>query len=172
MANKIKPRLRYFARFTEDFGYLRAYVRNGKFRKYILTPIVVSRDQVAKLDTAGSMAKMETVDDVRIDARLREYTQIVWQTVTPLIESGAFDAMTGEQLTSAIFRAKKEYDRESTRRNLTKLGYDVDTLKEGWEKPGLHRADGTPINPYTKEAKEMLNLFREISEKGEDNGKR
>lgn len=41
---------------------------------------------------------------------MREYTTYIWQTVNPLLESGEFDAMPSEHLTTAILNTKKAED--------------------------------------------------------------
>lgn len=107
MARKKKPTLRYFARFKEDFGYLRAVIRNGSTRKYVLTPLVITADQLARLDTSGHINQPQGDTDYLLEGRLREYTTYIWQTVNPLLESGEFDAMPSEHLTTAILNTKK-----------------------------------------------------------------
>lgn len=109
MAKEKKPTLRYFARFKEDFGYLRAVIRYGSTRKYVLTPMVVTKAQLDRLDTAGHIRR-ETDEDVMLEGRLREFTSYVWQVVTPLIEAGEFDAVPSWQLTNRIFATKKAED--------------------------------------------------------------
>ena len=116
MPQKAMPSLRYFARFKEDFGYLRAVIRNGYTRKYILTPLVINRDQLSRLNTLGYIDPVQGVEDMRLGGRLREYTAYVWQVVTPLIESGEFDAVPSRQLTNRIFATKKAEDEARSQR--------------------------------------------------------
>ena len=113
MARKKKPTLRYFARFQEDFGYLRAVIRNGYTRKYVLTPLVITADQKARLDSAGHINQPQGYADWLLESRLTEYTNYIWQTINPLLASGEFDAMPSTLLTTAILKTKKA---EETRR--------------------------------------------------------
>ena len=106
MPQKAMPSLRYFAQFKGNFGHLRATARNREIRKSILTPLVINRDQLSRLSTLGYIDPVQGVEDMRLDGRLREYTAYVWQVVTPLIESGEFDAVPSRQLTNRIFATK------------------------------------------------------------------
>lgn len=107
MARKKKPTLRYFARFKEDFGYLRAVIRNGSTRKYVLTPLVITVEQLTRLDSAGHINQPQSNADHILEGRLREYTNYIWQTVNPLLASEEFDAMPSTLLTTAILNTKK-----------------------------------------------------------------
>lgn len=107
MATKKKPTLRYFARFKEDFGYLRAVIRYRNVRKYVLTPLVITAEQLTRLDSAGYINQPQSKADLILDGRLREYTNYIWQTVNPLLASGEFDATPSEYLTTAILNTKK-----------------------------------------------------------------
>lgn len=107
MARKKKPTLRYFARFKEDFGYIRAVIRNGYTRKYVLTPLVITAEQLTRLDSAGHINQPQSDADHILEGRLREYTIYIWKTVNPLLESGEFDAMPSTLLTTAILNTKK-----------------------------------------------------------------
>ena len=110
MSKEKKPTLRYFARFKEDFGYLRAVVRYGTTRKYVLTPMVVTKAQLTRLDSAGYINQPQSKADLILDGRLREYTNYIWQTVNPLLASGEFDAVPSRQLTNRILATKKAED--------------------------------------------------------------
>lgn len=107
MARKKKPTLRYFARFKEDFGYIRAVIRNGYTRKYVLTPLVITAEQLTRLDSAGHINQPQSDADHILEGRLREYTIYIWKTVNPLLESGEFDAVPSTLLTTAILNTKK-----------------------------------------------------------------
>lgn len=99
--------MRYFARFKEDFGYIRAVIRNGYTRKYVLTPLVITAEQLTRLDSAGHINQPQSDADHILEGRLREYTIYIWKTVNPLLESGEFDAMPSTLLTTAILNTKK-----------------------------------------------------------------
>lgn len=99
--------MRYFARFKGDFGYLRAVIRYGSTRKTITTPLVITAEQLTQLDSAGHISQPLTDADHRLDGKLRQYSNYIWQTVNPLLESGEFDAIPSEQLTTAISDTKK-----------------------------------------------------------------
>lgn len=107
MARKKKPTLRYFARFKEDFGYLRAVIRNGYTRKYVLTPLVITAEQLTRLDSTGHINQRQSNADYILEGGLKEYTNYIWQTVNPLLASGEFDTIPSEQLTTAILNTKK-----------------------------------------------------------------
>lgn len=127
MARKKKPTLRYFARFKEDFGYLRAVIRNGSTRKYVLTPLVITAEQLTRLDSAGHINQPQSNADLILEGRLREYTNYIWQTVNPLLASGEFDAMPSEHLTTAILNTKKA---EEARRERELAEYSEARFKE------------------------------------------
>lgn len=113
MAKEKKPTLRYFARFKEDFGYLRAVIRYGETRKYVLTPLVITAEQRTRLDSAGHINQPKSNADLILEGRLIRYTAYIWQTVTPLLASGEFDAMPSEYLTTAILNTKKAEEAKS-----------------------------------------------------------
>lgn len=99
--------MRYFARFKGAFGYLRAVVRYGSIRKTITTPLVITAEQLTRLDSAGHINQPQTDADLRLDGRLRQYTNYIWQTVNSLLESGDFGTMPSKLLTIAITDTKK-----------------------------------------------------------------
>lgn len=101
--------MRYFTRFESAFGYLRAVVRSGGVRKYILTPIVVTKEQLTRFDRSGHI-QIQTQEDAMLETRLRDFTQCVWEVVNPLIASGEFATMRAELLTTAILNHKREVD--------------------------------------------------------------
>lgn len=98
----LKPTLRYFARFKEDRGYLRAVIRYGQKRKYITTPIPITKAQLERLDTAGSI-RIETNEDAILRGRLRDFTSYVWKVVTPLIDTGEFDNALSWEISHSIY---------------------------------------------------------------------
>lgn len=109
------PSLRYFTRFKGVFGYLHAFVRYDKTRRYILTPIVVTKEQLARLDTAGHIRPVTSMADAKVEQQLQEFTAVVWQVFTPLLASGEFENMRGEEITALVVR-------ELSRRNAGKEG--------------------------------------------------
>lgn len=127
MATKKKPTLRYFARFKEDFGYLRAVIRYGNVRKYVLTPLVITAEQLTRLDSAGYINQPQSNADLILDGRLREYTNYIWKTVNPLLASGEFDVTPSEYLTTAILNTKKA---EEARRERELAEYSEARFKE------------------------------------------
>ena len=96
------PSLRYFARFKGIFGYLRATARNGEIRKSILTPLVISREQLKRLNTLGYIDPVQGVEDMRLDGRLREYTATAWEVFNELLAAGTFAATPSEYISTAI----------------------------------------------------------------------
>lgn len=118
LARKPKPKnpsLRYFARFKADFGHLHAVVRYDKIRRGLLTPIVVTKEQLARLDTAGHVRPVTSMADAKVEQQLQEFTAVVWQVFTPLLASGKFENMRGEEITALVVR-------ELNRRNAGKEG--------------------------------------------------
>lgn len=107
MAAKKKPTLRYFAKFRGNFGYLRATARNGEIRKSILTPLVITRDQLSRLKTLGYIDPVQGVEDMRLDGRLREYTATAWEVFNELLAAGTFATTPSESISTAIFNRIK-----------------------------------------------------------------
>lgn len=103
------PSLRYFARFKGHFGYLRATARSGEIRKYILTPLVINRDQLSRLNTLGYIDPVQGVEDMRLDGRLREYTATAWEVFNELLATGTFATTPAENISTAIFERHKEH---------------------------------------------------------------
>ena len=97
------PSLRYFARFKGNFGYLRATARNGEIRKSILTPLVISREQLKRLNTLGYIDPVQGVEDMRLDGRLRRYTATAWEVFNELLAAGTFATTPSESISTAIF---------------------------------------------------------------------
>lgn len=95
--------MRYFARFKEDFGYLRATARNGEIRKSIVTPLVINRDQLSRLNTLGYIDPVQGEEDMRLDGRLREYTATAWEVFNELLAAGTFATTPAESISTAIF---------------------------------------------------------------------
>ena len=122
MSKEKKPTLRYFARFKENFGYLHAVIRYGTTRKYVLTPLVITAEQLTRLDSAGYINQPQSKADLILDGRLREFTAYVWQVVTPLIEAGEFDAVPSGQLTNRILATKKAEDEARSQRTEARAG--------------------------------------------------
>ena len=157
MARKKKPTLRYFARFKEDFGYLRAVIRNGYTRKYVLTPLVITAEQLTRLDSAGHINQPQSNADHILEGRLKEYTTYIWQTVNPLLASGEFDAMPTEHLTTAILNTKKA---EEARREKELEEYSEARFKEKAEFAKKHGVTLNRVSPN-----EFARLQEELKKK-------
>lgn len=110
MAKLKRPTLRYYARFKEDYGYLRAVIRYKERRKYITTPLIIAKGQLDRLDTSGHIIMMNR-EDIVLENHLKEFTAYIWETVTPLIDSGRFADITSAELSAAIldmFKKKRK----------------------------------------------------------------
>lgn len=173
MVKEKKPTLRYFARFKEDFGYLRAVIRYDGARKYILTPMVVTKAQLQRLESAGHI-RIESGEDVMLETRLREYTTYIWKTVNPLIASGGFAAMPSERLTTAILNTKKgEEEKRQQRVNAVADAEFQRKAKEAAERGHeLHRLTVKEFESMVKELKATLTPeeYKALWEKGGDDG--
>lgn len=157
MARKKKPTLRYFARFKEDFGYLRAVIRYESTRKYVLTPLVITAEQLTRLDSAGHINQPQSNADHILEGRLREYTNCIWQTVNPLLASGEFDAMPSTLLTTAILNTKKA---EEARRERELAEYSEARFKEEAE---FAKQYGVTLNRVSPN--ELARLQEELKKK-------
>lgn len=173
MAKEKKPTLRYFARFKEDFGYLRAVIRYGETRKYILTPMVITKAQLARLDSAGHI-RIESQEDGMLETRLREYTGYIWQTVNPLIASGGFAAMPSELLTTAIINTKKdEEEKRQERVNAMAAATFQRKAEEAKQRDHeLHSLTADEFKRLVKELKATLSPeeYKALWEKGGNDG--
>lgn len=158
------PSLRYFARFKGNFGYLRATARNGEIRKSILTPLVITREQLSRLNTLGHIAPVQGIEDMKLDGRLREYTATAWEVFNAMLAAGTFATTPAEHISTAILERHKEKQRERYKRLLATSGYDVDKMPPEAFEPGLHNDDGTRAS-----AKDESEL--NFSEEGERDGK-
>lgn len=118
MAKK-KPTLHYYARFKEEFGYLHAVIRSGTTRKCITTPLVITAEQLPRLDTSGYISN-PTEGDLLLDGRLHRFTPIVWSVVNPLIANGEFANIPSQTLTAKILEARE--------RDLRDLEQEADLL--------------------------------------------
>lgn len=149
--------MRYFARFKEDFGYLRAVIRYESTRKYVLTPLVITAEQLTRLDSAGHINKPQSNADHILEGRLREYTNYIWQTVNPLLASGEFDAMPSTLLTTAILNTKKA---EEARRERELAEYSEARFKEETE---FAKQYGVTLNRVSPN--ELARLQEELKKK-------
>lgn len=121
---KTQPRLRYYTRFRESVGRLRVVIWYKGVRKYISTPIIIARDQLAKLDSIGKL-DLRTFDDCIVQKRIDQYTRSVWRVVTPLIDNGTFADTPSLKIGTAIIadinqayekanqRAKERFQRDA-----------------------------------------------------------
>lgn len=116
MAKIKRPTLRYYARFKEDYGYLRAVIRYKERRKYITTPLIIAKGQLDRLDTSGHIIMMNR-EDIVLENHLKEFTAYIWETVTPLIDSGRFADITSAELSAAILDTFKKKEEERRMRN-------------------------------------------------------
>lgn len=116
MPQKAKPSLRYFARFKGNFGYLRATARNREIRKTILTPLVINRDQLSRLNTLGYIDPVQGVEDMRLDGRLREYTATAWEVLNAMLAAGTFATTPAESISTAILNRHEEKQKELYKR--------------------------------------------------------
>lgn len=97
--------LRYYARFIGDYGRLRAVIRRNGIRKFITTPVLISRQQFENLCSSGEVVTLITSEDFSLQERLNEVTALIREVVTPLIESGSFDSTRSALITRALFMA-------------------------------------------------------------------
>lgn len=169
MPQKQMPSLRYFARFRGNFGYLRATARNGEIRKSILTPLVINRDQLSRLNTIGRIDPVQSVEDMRLATRLREYTATAWEVLNALIADGAFATTPAESISTAILDRHKSKEEERVKRSLAANGYDVDNMPSEAFAPGWHNADGSRMS--AKDEREIKTILADLSKKGGNNGK-
>jgi hypothetical protein len=170
MPQKAMPSLRYFARFKGNFGYLRATARNGEIRKSILTPLVITREQLKRLNTRGYIDPVQGVEDMRLDGRLREYTATAWEVFNALIAAGTFAPTPAEHISTAILNRHKGKQKERCKRMLAKSGYDVDNMPSGSFSPGGHNPDGSRMS--AKDERELKALLAaSFPEEGERDGK-
>lgn len=101
---KPQPRLRYYTRFRESVGRLRIVIWYKGVRKFLSTPIIIDRDQLAKLDSIGKI-NCTTIEDCELDSRIDHYTKSVWRVVTPLIEQGKFAETPSQTISNMVDRA-------------------------------------------------------------------
>lgn len=164
------PSLRYFARFKGNFGYLRATARNGEIRKSILTPLVITREQLTRLNTLGHIDPVQGVEDMRLGNRLREYTATAWEVFKAMLAAGTFATTPAEHISTAILNQHKEKQKQRYKRMLAASGYDVDKMPPEAFEPGFHNPDGSPMG--AKDERELKALLAAMSEKkGGNNGK-
>lgn len=166
MAKEKKPTLRYFARFKGNFGYLRATARNGEIRKYILTPLVINRDQLSRLNTLGYIDPVQGVEDMRLGGRLWEYTATAWEVLNELLAAGTFATTPAESISTAILNRHKEKQKERDKRMLAKSGYDVAKMPPEAFEPGFHNPDGSRMS--AKDEREIKAMLAAISKEGGD----
>lgn len=160
------PSLRYFARFKGNFGYLRATARNGEIRKSILTPLVITREQLSRLNTLGRIDPVQSVEDMRLDGRLREYNATAWEVFNALIAAGTFATTPAEYISTAILNRHKSKEEERVKRRFAAEGYDVDKMPAEAFAPGWHNPDGSRMS--AKDEREIKAILAAISEEGSD----
>ena len=165
--NKIA--LRYFARFSGDFGNLRAVVRyNGKV-KYVTTPLVIYRNQLPRLKSFGRIVHTDDLD-AKLDGQLLRFSDYILQTAKPLIDSGKFAALSGKELGRMVMATKEKVESNHRHRSLEMAEREFgrraeDALYRGRVLQGI---DIALFNDLIKQLKEQLTPeeYREIWEKG------
>lgn len=139
--NKV-PTLRYFARFRGDYGRVRAVIRKGLTRKTIVSALVIDKEQLQRLESAGGIYPIMNDADFLLHSRLQDFTALVWRVVKPLMDSGDFDRMPGTAIRAAIER-EYEATMKASYRRMWSIRHDTSTLKPGWDEPGWHNDDGS-----------------------------
>lgn len=141
MRQNKRPSLRYFAKFRGNFGYLRATARNGEIRKSIVTPLVIDREQLSRLNTLGRIDPVQSVEDIRLNVRLRKYTVTAWEVINSLIAAGTFAATPSEYISTAILKRQKS--KEDYRiKALIKKKFQNEEINNNHPFPDCPDADG------------------------------
>lgn len=155
MTYKIRPTLRYFARFTGEYGRLRAVVRYSITRKNITTPLIISKAQLSRLDSSGHINDPQSDEDFILLGRLREYTRYIWMTVNPLLDSGEFYDISSDELMARILAT-----RESEEARREKILLDCDAAENAEEQELVIKYSNTdpPLQP------EKLRAYIELTE--------
>ena len=108
--------LRYFARFSGDFGNLRAVVRyNGKV-KYVTTPLVIYRNQLPRLKSFGRIIHTNDADAL-LDGRLLRYTSYIMQVAKTLVDNGTFAATSSADFAAMVLATKEKTEGDHARRS-------------------------------------------------------
>lgn len=164
-----KLTLRYFARFKGDTGYLRAVVRYDGHRKYLTTPIVITRTQLPRLKSFGRIVHADDLD-AKLDGQLLRFSDYILQTAKPLIDSGEFAALSGKELGRMVMATKEKEESRHRHRSLEMAEREFgrraeDALYRGRVLQGI---DIALFNDLIKQLKEQLTPeeYREIWEKG------
>lgn len=175
---KRKPTLRYFARFKGDSGYLRAIIRYRKTRRYIQTPITITKEQLGRLFSTGHILHIQNTSDALLEGRLQNFTACVWQVVRPLIDSGEFASTDSKGLTTAIMGALKEAETEQQRIAGEKADADFQRRAAKAKEHGntLERLTAREFADLIKQLKETMtpeefnSLWHKADGEDEDNG--
>lgn len=97
------PRLRYFARFKEDIGYLRATLRYNKATWYLTPRFPITRDQAKRFDTSGILTEDTGSDsDFALSGRMAHYKRFALEVANALIAEGTITEYSSEQLNNVI----------------------------------------------------------------------
>ena len=111
-----KLTLRYFARFKGDTGYLRAVVRYDGHRKYLTTPIVITRTQLPRLKSFGRIIHTNDADAL-LDGRLLRYTSYIMQVAKTLVDNGTFAATSSADFAAMVLATKEKTEGDHARRS-------------------------------------------------------
>ena len=112
--NKIA--LRYFARFSGDFGNLRAVVRSNGKVKYVTTPLVIYRNQLPRLKSFGRIIHTNDADAL-LDGRLLRYTSYIMQVAKTLVDNGTFAATSSADFAAMVLATKEKTEGDHARRS-------------------------------------------------------
>ena len=112
---KKQATLRYFTQFRLPVGHVRAVVRYGKTRRFITTPIAITKQMLPALNSAGYVDFGKLPRDangaipqeiknraIMLHGQLRTYTAVVWRVVMPLIEQARFKEIESRKLGDKI----------------------------------------------------------------------
>lgn len=168
--------LRFFGRFKGEFGYLRAVVRYDKTRKFIITPLVITKDQLSRLDTAGGIHDPQNDADIILHNNLKRYAQYVWSVVNPLLAAGEFDTTPSEHLSTAIINFKKAEEAAAQRRCEERAEAEFQRRAAEAKANGheLHRLSPEEFRNLTAKLKATLTPeeYAALWEKGGNDGER
>lgn len=115
--NKIT--LRYYARFRGDSGYVESVARSGAtgVRKRIKTPIKITRAQSERLTSEGKITPAQENADIFRNGDIRNFDEAAREVLPALMAAGAFDRMSGKELSEAITARSRVKEEESIARS-------------------------------------------------------
>lgn len=163
MPYNARPRLRYFTRFKGDLGYLRACITAGQVRKHITSPIILNRQQAARLDTLGGLKEVKTLEDATKVNQIKRFTAAVWLTLTRISEgqhktmpdlseistsqlaNEIVSTYKGENVDAKIFLCRRKTGKAKEKKNFRK-----------WFNAVGFTSDGRPV---VQDDKLMMNFY-------------